>query len=72
MEVGAESVAAWSGVEVATALSGGARNQVFLAERGGQRLVVRRSTRSPSALEWELDLLEHLHDPATSWSMGAG
>jgi Ser/Thr protein kinase RdoA (MazF antagonist) len=41
-------------------LAGGARNQVFLAHRRGQRLVVRRSTRSAAALEWELDLLEHL------------
>lgn len=62
MEIAAESVAAWSGVEVIRALTGGARNPVFLADRDGQQLVVRRSARSPAALDWELDLLEHLRE----------
>lgn len=56
----AQSLTAWSGVELGAALTGGARNEVFVAARGGQRLVVRRSGRSGAALEWELDLVEHL------------
>jgi Ser/Thr protein kinase RdoA (MazF antagonist) len=59
-------VAAWSGVELVAPLTGGARNQVLAARRGGQRLVVRRSIRSPAALDWELDLLEHLADHGIS------
>lgn len=55
-------VAAWSGLEVVAPLSGGARNPVMLARRGEERLVVRRSGRSPAALDWELDLLEYLAD----------
>ncbi|HEX5495179.1 MAG TPA: aminoglycoside phosphotransferase family protein [Mycobacteriales bacterium] len=50
----------WSGVRVVAPLTGGARNEVFLAQRGRERLVLRRSTRPPDSLEWELDLLEHL------------
>jgi Ser/Thr protein kinase RdoA (MazF antagonist) len=50
----------WSGIELLQPLAGGVRNQAVLARRGGQRLVVRRSSRSVPALEWELDLLEHL------------
>jgi aminoglycoside phosphotransferase (APT) family kinase protein len=58
--LGLESVAGWSGIELVEPLTGGARNPVVLARRGGQRLVVRRSARSLPALEWELDVLEHL------------
>ena len=54
------SVAAWAGVELLEPLTGGNRNQVLLARRGSGRLVVRRSGRPASALDWELDLLEHL------------
>jgi Ser/Thr protein kinase RdoA (MazF antagonist) len=54
------AVAAWTGIELLGALPGGARNQVLLASRGDRRLVVRRSSRSASSLDWELDLLEHL------------
>lgn len=54
------AVRAWSGVELRAPLSGGARNQVFLADRRGRRVVVRRSARPVPALEWELDLLDHL------------
>jgi len=58
------ALAAWSGVEVLRPLTGGNRNQVMLARRGDEQLVVRRSGRSPAALDWELDLMEHLaaHD----------
>jgi Ser/Thr protein kinase RdoA (MazF antagonist) len=55
-----KALTAWSGVELAQALAGGARNQVFLAHRHGQDLVVRRSSRSATSLQWELDLLAHL------------
>ncbi|WP_204008479.1 phosphotransferase enzyme family protein [Virgisporangium aurantiacum] len=50
----------WHGVDLVEPLPGGARNRVFLARRGGRRLVVRTSTRAPDALRWELDLLDHL------------
>ncbi|GIJ65813.1 phosphotransferase [Virgisporangium ochraceum] len=41
-------------------LPGGHRNRVFLARRGGQRLVVRTSGRPVDALEWEIELLGFL------------
>jgi Ser/Thr protein kinase RdoA (MazF antagonist) len=53
-------VQAWAGVQVLRPLAGGNRNPVLLARRGRQRLVVRRSGRTPDALDWELDLVEHL------------
>lgn len=53
-------VDAWAGVEVLRELTGGHRNQVTLALRGDRHLVVRRTGRSPAALDWELDLQEHL------------
>lgn len=53
-------VAAWSGIEVLRPLTGGNRTLVMLARRGNRCLVVRRSGRSPAALDWELDLLAHL------------
>ncbi len=55
-------LAAWSGVELVNALSGGHRNQVFLGRRGGSRVVVRRSNRPAASLEWEIDLLTHLRE----------
>ncbi|WP_170047650.1 phosphotransferase enzyme family protein [Couchioplanes caeruleus] len=60
MALSSESVAAWSGIELVERLTGGARNEVVLARRGGRRVVVRQSGRSLPALEWELDLLDHL------------
>jgi Ser/Thr protein kinase RdoA (MazF antagonist) len=47
-------------VELVSPLAGGARNPVWLARRGDQRLVVRRSTRPPVSLDWELGLLDFL------------
>lgn len=47
-------------MELVAPLIGGARSSVWLARRGGQRLVVRRSGRTPASLDWELDLLTHL------------
>jgi hypothetical protein len=62
MAIPRASLASWSGIELVQPMAGGARNEVLLAERGGHRLVVRRSSRSPSALEWELNLLEYLRE----------
>jgi Ser/Thr protein kinase RdoA (MazF antagonist) len=53
-------VSAWAGLDVIGPLTGGNRTPVLLARRGERRLVVRRSGRSPDALDWELDLLAHL------------
>jgi aminoglycoside phosphotransferase (APT) family kinase protein len=60
VELSPSSVAAWAGVELRDPLTGGARNPVVRAERGSERLVVRRSGRPVAALEWELNLLEFL------------
>ena len=51
---------AWGRVEVVGRLGGGNRNEVLEIRRSGERLVARRSSRSPLALAWELDLLEFL------------
>lgn len=53
---------AWPRLELEQRLAGGARNVVFLARRGDRRFVVRRSSRSPAALAWELELLVVLDD----------
>lgn len=53
-------VRAWPGIDLVTALPGGARNQVVLARLGDRRVVVRRSGRAAASLDWELDLLEYL------------
>jgi len=51
----------WAGVEPVEALAGGHRNPVYLArDRRGRSLVARRSGRPAAALDWELDLLDHL------------
>lgn len=54
-------VTAWPGVELDAPMTGGARNPVWTAHRGDERLVVRCSGRPAPALDWELDLLAHLH-----------
>jgi Ser/Thr protein kinase RdoA (MazF antagonist) len=51
---------AWPGLELIAPLTGGVRNEVWLARRGARRFAVRRSSRSEAALDWELDLLAHL------------
>lgn len=51
---------AWSGLELVEPLTGGVRNPAWLAHRGDQRLVVRRSGRPADSLDWELDLLAFL------------
>jgi Ser/Thr protein kinase RdoA (MazF antagonist) len=65
---------AWGGLTVAGRIGGGNRNEVLKVRRGNERLVARRSRRSPASLDWELDLLDHLtrHDlrvPATVSSL---
>ena len=60
MGIEPSTVAVWEGLELSTPLTGGGRNPVYLAGRGGQRLVVRGTGRSAQSLDWELDLLEHL------------
>jgi hypothetical protein len=52
MQPDARALAAWSGLELLEPLARGARNQVFLAARGGRRLVVRRSGRPAASLAW--------------------
>lgn len=56
----ADGLRHWGDIELMTRLSGGHRNDVFLAELRGRQVVVRQSSRSAAALEWELDLLVHL------------
>lgn len=50
----------WGELQLRARLSGGHRNDVHLADLRGRAVVVRRSSRSVAALEWELDLLDHL------------
>jgi Ser/Thr protein kinase RdoA (MazF antagonist) len=54
------ALAAWSGVELAGPLTGGHRGEIMLAHRGNGQLVVRRTRRSASSVDWEIALLEHL------------
>jgi Ser/Thr protein kinase RdoA (MazF antagonist) len=54
------ALSAWSGVEVVRPLTGGHRNQVLLARRGTDQLVVRRCPRPAEAVRWEIELLAHL------------
>ena len=52
----------WPGLRLGRDLVGGVRNRARLGAFGGRSVVVRQSGRCPEALEWELDLLEHLTD----------
>lgn len=51
---------AWRGLSIVAPLHGGNRVTVFKAELCGSPVVLRRSTRSTDALEWEFDVLAHL------------
>jgi Ser/Thr protein kinase RdoA (MazF antagonist) len=56
-----ERFRAWGDLRVVGKLGGGNRNEVVEAlAPDGRRLVARLSRRTEPALEWELDLLEHL------------
>lgn len=50
----------WGDIELRARLSGSHRSDVYLADLRGRAVVVRRSSRAVAALEWELDLLDHL------------
>jgi Ser/Thr protein kinase RdoA (MazF antagonist) len=54
------ALAAWGQPRVVGPLGGGNRNTVLELRHRGQRLVARRSRRSPASLDWELALLDHL------------
>lgn len=53
-------VDSWSGLALVEPVVGGNRNDVWRAERDGQSFAVRRSRRSESSLEWELELIDFL------------
>jgi Ser/Thr protein kinase RdoA (MazF antagonist) len=53
-------LAAWGQVTVVRPLGGGNRNDLLEIHRGRERLVARRSRRTPASLDWEVDLLDHL------------
>lgn len=53
-------LAAWGPLRIVGPLSGGNRNTVLELRRGGERLVARRSHRSPAGLSWEVELLDYL------------
>ncbi|MEU8346735.1 phosphotransferase enzyme family protein [Actinomadura meyerae] len=56
-----EDLRAWGNIRITGRPGGGNRNHVREAVAGdGRRLAVRRSRRTVRALDWELDLLEHL------------
>lgn len=50
----------WGAVTVVGRLGGGHRNEVLEARLAGERVVVRGTHRSAAALDWELDLMQHL------------
>jgi Ser/Thr protein kinase RdoA (MazF antagonist) len=53
-------LAGWGRPTVVGPIGGGNRNPVLELRVGRQRLVARRSRRSPASLDWEIDLLDHL------------
>lgn len=55
-----DELGAWPGLRLSAPLTGGNRVAVFRGEIDGAAVIARRSDRSHAALEWELDLLEHL------------
>lgn len=54
------TLVAWGRPVVVGPLGGGNRNTVLELRHHGQRLVARRSQRTPASLDWELALLDHL------------
>ena len=53
-------LSALAGASVVGRLSGGHRTEVVELRRDGERLVARRTRRSATSLDWELDLMDHL------------
>lgn len=54
-------VSAWPGLMVGAPLAGGHRNPVLAGRLHGAPVVVRHSGRSEASLQWEFNLLRHLH-----------
>ena len=55
------SLAPWGRAEIGEDVSG-LRNRVWKVRIDGEPLIARQSARPPEVLDWELDLLEALHD----------
>lgn len=55
-----QALAAWPGLALTGRPAGGARSDLHLGELDGRRVVVRRSRREEAALDWQLDLMDHL------------
>ena len=53
-------VDSWSGLALVEPVVEGNRNEVWRAMRGSESFAVRRSRRSESSLQWELELIEFL------------
>ncbi len=53
-------IEAWPGLDILDSLDGGSRVSTFRGEYAGIAVVVRRSLRSTAAIDWELELLDHL------------
>lgn len=51
---------AWPGLDILDSLGGGSRVSTSRGEYAGIAVVVRRSLRSAAAINWELELLDHL------------
>ncbi|MFP3906940.1 MAG: phosphotransferase, partial [Acidimicrobiales bacterium] len=54
----AATLSAWGEVDLLAPASSGTRNTVWFALLNGARCVIRRSTRSDAALNWELDTID--------------
>lgn len=54
----AATLSAWGEVDLLAPASNGTRNTIWFARVNGARCVIRRSTRSDAALNWELDTID--------------
>lgn len=57
-----KALALWQGCRLVRPLEGGFRNQVYLAKRNGEYLVVKSTRRSEAALRWLLAVQEKARD----------
>lgn len=53
-------IEAWPGLDILDSLDGESRVSTLRGEYAGIAVVVRRSLRSAAAIDWELELLDHL------------